>query len=279
MTANSEHSGPAQARKPLPIGRKIAFSVATLISFFVIIETGLRLVGFEADDNVERMVFTFPIDDYNDNSPQPFLQRDRSLFWKPRSNVLGHNSLGFFGPEFSVQKDPSVYRIVCLGVSCTHFGPISYPDILRAVLDKRAPGKFEVINAGVIGYTSYQGMTLLDEAVLDWSPDLVTVYFGWNDHWLARGLQDKQQASAELPAVAGMLGQLRIYQLAQSLKSSLTRRAENAQMRVQPEDYRSNLARIHSLATGRDAKVWFLTAPHALDLAIPPLFTQLGRDF
>ena len=46
---------------------------------------------------VERMVFTFPIDEYDQNSPEPFLQRDAELFWKPKANVVDTTRWGSTG--------------------------------------------------------------------------------------------------------------------------------------------------------------------------------------
>ena len=182
--SENQASQRSSSRRGVPLGRKILFSGITVLLIFGSIELLLRLAGFRVNLSVERMEFTFPIDDYNSSAPQPFLVRDEALFWRPKAGVMEHNSHGFYGPEFNVEKKSGVFRIVCLGDSCTHFGPDSYPDMLRVYLDEMAPGKFEVINAGVIGYTSFQGRRLLESEVLDWSPDLVTVYFGWNDHWL-----------------------------------------------------------------------------------------------
>ena len=221
------------------------------------------------------MEFTFPIDEYNNSAPQPFLVRDETLFWRPKAGVMDHNSHGFYGPEFDVEKEPGVFRIVCLGDSCTHFGPDSYPDMLRVYLDGTAPGKFEVINAGVIGYTSFQGRRLLESEVLDWSPDLVTVYFGWNDHWLARGRQDKDQ-NAESSAVMEALREVRVVQLTAFATGGLRSESRNL-MRVEPGDYRENLTGIGQQCESRDIAVWYFTAPHAFDLGIPPYLLQSGE--
>lgn len=272
----NERESASPPRPPLSVRRKLLFSVVTVLLVFAVLEGALRLIGFRAETNVERMQFTFPIDDYNNNSPEPFLQRDKDLFWKPRPNVLGHNSQGCYGPEFAAEKPEGVFRIVCLGDSCTHFGPMSYPDILRAVLEKQAPGKFEVINAGVIGYTSFQGLTLLDAKVLGWSPDLVTVYFGWNDHWLARGLEDKHQKEAAPSGAVNALEGLRLFQLARMLKSG-AKSERIDKMRVEPADYKDNLSRIHRRCGDQGAKVWFFTAPHALDIGIPPYLLSSGE--
>lgn len=265
-----------EPRRSIPLKRKVVFAGLVLLFVFVGMECLLRIIGFDASQDVERMAFTFPVDEYNENSPQPFLQRDDLLFWKPRPNVLGHNSIGFYGPEFSVEKPEGVYRIVCLGDSCTHYGPISYPDMLRAMLDKLAPNQFEVINAGCIGYTSHQGLNLLNQSVLKWEPDLVTVYFGWNDHWLARGLEDKNQSVIEPSAVAGWLGKIRLIQLAGYLKSA-DQISTAPKMRVEQSDYRSNLQQIVKATQKEDAETWLLTAPHAFNHGIPPYLVTSGE--
>ena len=181
---------------------------------------------------------------------------------------MDHNSRGFYGPEFNIEKDSGVFRIVCLGDSCTHFGPDTYSDMLRVYLDETAPGQFEVINAGVIGYTSFQGRRLLESEVLDWSPDLVTVYFGWNDHWLARGRQDKDQ-NAESSAVMDALLEARVVQLAAFVSGGLTNTSDKS-LRVEPDDYQENLNRIGQQCQSRGIDVWYITAPHAFDRGSRP---------
>ena len=273
--SENQASQRSSSRRGVPLGRKILFSGITVLLIFGSIELLLRLAGFRVNLSVERMEFTFPIDDYNSSAPQPFLVRDEALFWRPKAGVMEHNSHGFYGPEFNVEKKSGVFRIVCLGDSCTHFGPDSYPDMLRVYLDEMAPGKFEVINAGVIGYTSFQGRRLLESEVLDWSPDLVTVYFGWNDHWLARGRQDKNQ-NEESSAVMDAWREFRVVQLTAFAMEGLRSESRNL-MRVELDDYRENLIRIGLQCESRDITVWYFTAPHAFDLGIPPYLLQSGE--
>jgi len=260
----------------LSLRKKIAFSLIAVVLFFGFFELMMRVAGFRFDTTVEQMEFSFPLDDYNQNAPQKYLQQDDALFWKPIAGVLGHDAKGFYGPEFSAKKPEGVFRIVCLGDSCTHFGPISYPDILRDFLEREAPGRFEVINAACIGYTSFQGRTLLEQQVLDWSPDLVTVYFGWNDHWLARGVEDKNQAVAQPSTATRWLNRLRLMQLARMLSSGSQDRQIDV-MRVSTDDYADNLMTIAQKCNESEAMVWYITAPHALDLGIPPYLYSSGE--
>ena len=93
------------------------------------------------------------------------------------------NSRGFTGPEFDIAKPKDVYRIFAIGDSCT-FGnmDVVYPGLLHTRLNATGGGKkYEVINAGVEGYDSGFALARLKEDVLQYQPDLVTIYVGWND--------------------------------------------------------------------------------------------------
>jgi len=93
------------------------------------------------------------------------------------------NSKGFIGPEFDAEKPKDVYRIFSIGDSCT-FGnmDVAYPGLLHTRLNAEGKGKkLEVINAGIEGYHSGFALARLKEDVLQYQPDLVTIYVGWND--------------------------------------------------------------------------------------------------
>ncbi|HWH69373.1 MAG TPA: GDSL-type esterase/lipase family protein, partial [Candidatus Sulfotelmatobacter sp.] len=64
------------------------------------------------------------------------------------------------------------FTVVCLGDSITHAG---YPAALERLLSVR------VINAGVSGNTSRQGLARLEKDVLTHRPNAVLVFFGAND--------------------------------------------------------------------------------------------------
>ena len=92
----------------------------------------------------------------------------------------------------TLDKPAGVFRILCLGSSFTRGWPFLkpeqdgeiYPAVLQALLNgSRAEGepRYEVINAGVGGFTSYQGLLYLRERLLRLKPDLITVAFGAND--------------------------------------------------------------------------------------------------
>ncbi len=268
----------AKTRSRRPGSRKAVFSVGVFIVFWVAIETLLRIFGFHYNTDVETMRFTFPIDEYNQSSDEPFLQRDDELFWKPRPFALQHNSRGMVGPEFADAKPNGIFRIVCLGDSCTHFGPDSYPKKLQKLLNEAAPGRFEVINAGCIGYSSFQGLTLLKTRALDWSPDLVTVYFGWNDHWLARGYPDNQQRpkSKMHNSLHDYVAGLRTYQFFQwGLGGRATSTMD--EFRVGLNDYELNLRRMGAACSEKGIPIWYLTAADAFEFGLPEYLRTSGE--
>lgn len=265
----------SRTRQRIPLTRKLLFALVTVVCCFALLEGLLALAGVQLVNSVERMEFTFPIDDYNNNAPEPFLRRDPILFWTPRPNVQGHNSQGLYGPEFNEEKPEDVFRILCLGDSCTHFGPEPYPAILQQLLDQQQPGKFEVINAGVIGYTSYQGRKLLETRAVNWSPDLITCYFGWNDHWLSSGRIDSQQTVTEPSLFSKFGNRLRTVQTIRMISS---RGPQNIpQVRVPEIDYRNNLHAIAKTGQSVGSEVFFITAPHAFDLSIPDYLLTSGE--
>ncbi len=101
--------------------------------------------------------------------------------------TIENNSSGFRGPE--VRTDPSAkdaYRILCIGDSVT-FGfnadqGHSYPAQLAGFLRAKQEGlDFEIINAGVPGWTWLQGLRFLEREGLALEPDLVIMSHGVND--------------------------------------------------------------------------------------------------
>ena len=105
------------------------------------------------------------------------------------------NALGFRGPQVPRPKSAGVVRIVCLGDSATfgviqpdrpggeHVPIISYPEELRLLLEDEKRTGVEVINAGVIGYSSSHGLRQLVLQILELDPDVVTFRFGANDQY------------------------------------------------------------------------------------------------
>lgn len=98
-----------------------------------------------------------------------------------------HNALGFRGKETTWEKPAGVFRIVTTGGSSV-YGQSESCD--AAVWSQRledklnealAPRRFEVVNLGVSGWSSYEMLVNLALRGLDLSPDLVIVHESIND--------------------------------------------------------------------------------------------------
>ena len=93
------------------------------------------------------------------------------------------NSLGLRSPELVKPKPPKTFRIFILGGSTVEGG---FNDrwiistYLGQELKKYYPG-VEVINAGIVGYSSQEELALLQTKILDLQPDLVVIFDGRND--------------------------------------------------------------------------------------------------
>jgi lysophospholipase L1-like esterase len=113
------------------------------------------------------------------------------------------NADGFRAGEMSTTPSPSTIRIACIGDSWTYGMPVgedqTYPSRLASWLRKERPGaKYEVLNFGVLGYSSFQGLQLLKTRVLDFDPDLVVIGFGMNDSEVP-GYRDKDVVASMAP--------------------------------------------------------------------------------
>ncbi len=128
-------------------------------------------------------------------------------FWPTMPASLASNPVwevaldkrGFRQDPFTPSKPASTLRIACLGDSWTfgaNVGPTeTYPRRLKSLLTRDVPTRrFEVLNLGVLGYSSYQGVALLKSQVVDWSPDVLLVGFGMNDASVRRD-SDKRVAA------------------------------------------------------------------------------------
>jgi lysophospholipase L1-like esterase len=203
-----------------------------------------------------------------DREPDPI------LLWRPAAHKP-FNSQRFKGPLTENPKPADVVRIMCYGDSLTDGPPKGgWPSWFQVLLNDQPPipgRRFEVINAGVAGYTSHQGLMRFLQDVDQYRPDLLLVSFGWNDAADAIGQPDKSFQIPPWPLVMcqRVLIHYRAYLVA--MYYSRTWRAQPPVVSTGPQlsrvsvaDYLGNLDRFRIEAQNRGIPIAVLTRPHKL---------------
>jgi len=206
-----------------------------------------------------------------------------SVRHQPRWDIA-LDSRGFRGTEFTDRKPAGTFRILCLGDSWTFGANVpqdqTYPQQLGRLLERRFPGaRFEVLNLGVLGYSSFQGSELLRGQAIEWGPDFVILGFGMNDGKV--GYRDKDVVRADYgpwTRAASWLERSEVYKLLRYGALLARQRAPSMvdafrgqialekyageehldalePTRVSVADYEANLSAMIDLARGRGAGV------------------------
>ncbi len=191
---------------------------------------------------------------------------DPDLIWRPKKGYSVFNRQGFRGPLVSAEKKPQSLRIFTLGDSNTlgwaDAEGANWPQYLHELLQGAVEGT-SVVNAGVWGYTSYQGVARFKE-VLGYDPDIVLVSFGSNDaHRVAvsdREFADRPIRKIDLDRtlIRFKLGQL----ILATMDRFSGREDTDLKPRVSLPDYRENLTWIVGEAHKRNIEVALLTRPY-----------------
>lgn len=141
------------------------------------------------------------------NDFSKIVENDDELFWRLSPNRrLPDDSWPFRGiisnsqslredHEVPLVKGGSEKRILFIGDSCTFgYGLLHNEGFVQGVEDRlraRFPDdSVEAINAGVPGYSIFQGWRFLELQGAKYHPDLVVADFGWNDGSLWDGTSD-----------------------------------------------------------------------------------------
>lgn len=253
-----------QPKRPLSVGKTIIFS--TLIVAVILSGTELAL-------RVWANYFRLPYLTYNAEYGRPALVPNAKIM-----TALEHvevNSRGFVGPEFEKRKASNVRRIISLGDSCTFAGgwyPRTYPGKLGELIKNKYPGQtVEVINAGISGYNSEFALARLQTELLDYDPDLVIIYIGWND--LMKVNPANPAATGQHSGLANILNQsylvkayskfIFFYLRPLITKPTLTSDPQEAAAfdNFVPQSYRANLEAMMETLKARNVKAMLFTLP------------------
>ena len=218
----------------------------------VFAEIALRLMGFEFALYPTEIQFGWP----DPVTLQDVYQVDSELLWVPKE----------YSSKVAAWKGKRP-TIVFMGDSCTESG--GYDRFLEAIIQEQNPNDtFTFVNVGVGGWSSYQGLQQLKRDVLLMMPRVVTIFYGWNDHWASFGIEDKEIGKFNIEHPTFLLkssANSRVVQLVNraifTLKQSTTVRNNRRPERVSLSDFSSNLLQMVEIARGSGLTPILLTAP------------------
>ena len=174
---------------------------------------------------------------------------DEDLFWKLPTHPRDVD-IRAIQPDVEVPPKGNRRRILVLGDSCSRLSQ-AIPPYSVLLEDSLLSQKVEVWNAAVPGYTTWQGLAWLSKQLLAIQPDVAVIYFGWNDHWRATGITDRDYAQR----LQG--SSLRLTQLFQKMP-------DPPPLRVTSEQYRENLQAMVAELDAIGTRVILVTAPSNL---------------
>lgn len=219
------------------------------------------------------------------------LEQDQVLFWRQKANLkvrfqgveVKTNFLGLRDLRANFKKTKNTFRIVCLGASPTFGWAVKYEDTYPYQLERMLRSKggeekvYEVINAGVIGYTSYQGLLFLKKEILRLSPDIISVPYVINDidrdrFYRSNGKSDKElkPKDSRLLHLENLLEKSKLFRIwrkialqtvAVGVKFLGTERNHLGAVRISPQEYENNLNEIIAIARQNGVKVVFIKMP------------------
>ena len=163
---------PRLKRRRLRITRRdIMFAALAALAALAVLEMFFRIGQFGRE----------PYEDFYDNIYDvAYGMRPGAV--NPYSGIREQiNRHGFRGADYAVEKPPGVFRIVCIGDSCTFGINVSleeaYPDRLEALLNVGdAEPYIQVINGGIPGTNIFQHLLVLRGRLVQFEPDLVIVW-------------------------------------------------------------------------------------------------------
>src|SRR6266853_396477 len=203
----------------------------------------------------------------------------RSPVWR-----IALNEQGFRSGPVSPAKRAGVVRIACIGDSWTFGMNVNqdqmYPARLEAVLKQQIPSSdVEVMNFGVLGYSSFQGLELLKRQVLSLHPDVLVIGFGMNDSDVG-GYRDK-----DVVKPGQVLWRDRVKAITSHSESLALMKYFALLLRFQPKpigdflkaDAKADAGKNNDTVNYDEMEPWTRVSPHSFDRNIREMI-RLGRE-
>ena len=260
----------APTRKSAGVLAKVLFALAMTVGFFAGLEGLLALLGVEKAPAVPIVIRGEESQDTKFKEGDDKVIVDPELLWRFAPHAMWGgvriNEHGYRTRAFALDKVPGTRRVVALGDSCTAQGEPPYSDRLHAMLQKRPPSAepWEAFNLGVFGYSIEQGYRQFQKVGPALKPDVVTIYFGWNDHWLFDKPDRLRLATRLSPAQARLARAIQSTRLFGLLARRIKRNpaaspASGRGFRVPPDHYTETLSNLVTAIRAAGAQPLIIT--------------------
>ena len=247
---NTDHDN----QKTKGLIRKLALLIISTVLSLALAEGILRVIGFSFKLYPEKVQWGWP----EEREIKALFRRDKDLFWVPKNydQKVAH---------FKKENPTTVF----MGCSCTQMG--QYDRLLHDIIVRKHPGKaFSYANFGVGGWSTYQGLQQLKRDVVGLKPKLITIFYGWNDHWIGFGIEDKHVRDYNT-SVLYSLQRFRLVQLVTQAVVKIEQK-ELLPERVSASDFQKNLTEMVKIARRNHIIPVLLTAPQGHQKGKEPVF-------
>ncbi len=204
--------------------KKIIFAAVAVVAFFAVLEGSARIL-FDLSPDARWEYEQSHLISEGFPSLKDALEPDPVLFWRLRPNLSAVAMVGRvseFELRFTLSTDgdghrlapvppDSEYTALFLGDSCTLGIGVDDEQAFPAQVQARLPN-VRCINAGVPGYTAYQGRRLHEQLDIDPAPHVVVITFGVNDDKPWDDRSDPEHGRLLAARRSGLLNHLRLVQ-------------------------------------------------------------------
>jgi lysophospholipase L1-like esterase len=282
-------SQPRPATRESPsLARRLLYSALPALLLLAVLELAARLLAPPRDALIhhqhENTIQVLGLAALNGT-----MEFDPDLFWRLKDGLQGFPVRGEIRGQpidFRVTTrdgmrvvpeppEPVRLRILALGDSCTFGVGVedgeTWPARLQEILNRDGVGA-RVWNAGVPGYTAYQGAQLLAKRGAELAPDLVIASFGFNDRDLWSSRSDLETA-AQLQR-SGWTSLLERSRLVLFLRQLLSPREDAAppaaderlegrrRPRLSPQEFRDTLLELARRSAAEGARLVLVAWPY-----------------
>lgn len=261
--------------------------VVSGIMFVGLLEKGLAIIDYSAE--MPPIIFELTGEDGKTEKRQGYADPELIFAFRKGEEYDGViiNSLGYRDREVNPKKEDGAMRVICMGDSVTAQGNPGYCGYLHEMLDASAPTNqsWEAFNMAVYGYSSAQGLRVFQLQTKNLEPDIITLFYGWNDHW-PEMQKDRDRMSRKMSRLYGTIYEQLQDKLSFKLVHNLiihgdvgSRIRNEPGFRVPPEEYKSTLKRFVEEIRSVGAKPIIITAPRRDVFPSKKKYSELNIDY